>query len=81
MKPHTIIAILLLSLASCAITKAETASEESPSSSGNSDRGFLSLQKFVECYEGQDSISITIWEKQIFTVRPISTRDWDAEQI
>src|SRR5262245_1226534 len=81
MKQNALIAILFLVLVNCAITKAESASEESASPSSNGEREILSLQQFVERYEGRGSISITVWEKQIFTVRPISTRDCDAEQI
>lgn len=72
---------LLLGLASCALTTPEATSAPSSSSSYRNGHEIISLRQFVERYEGLGPIAVTIWEKHLFTIQPIGTRDCDAEQV
>ncbi len=72
---------LLLGLASCALTTPEATSAPSSSFSYRNGHEIISLRQFVERYEGLGPIAVTIWEKHLFTIQPIGTRDCDAEQV
>lgn len=75
------IALVFFALAGCIATKVETADDQKIFSSPGTKRELLSLQEFTERYEGQGTTSVTVWERQIFTIQNISTTDCDAQQI